>query len=54
MKNTEGYLVTQDVRRYDEGVSMDCVLGIANKSNAKNKIIILDCTKIRRVIPISF
>jgi uncharacterized caspase-like protein len=43
MKNTEGYLVTQDVRRYDEGVSMDCVLGIANKSNAKNKIIILDC-----------
>ncbi len=43
IKSTGGYLVTTDAKKYDEGVSMDEILAIANKSNAKNKVIILDC-----------
>ena len=43
IKSTGGYLVTTDARKYDEGVSMDDVLSLANQSKAKNKIIILDC-----------
>lgn len=43
IKNTGGYLVTRDASQYDEGVSMDVVLNLANQSPAKNKIIILDC-----------
>lgn len=43
IKSTGGYLVTIDASRYDEGVSMDEVLNIANQSEAKNKVIILDC-----------
>lgn len=43
IKSTGGYLVTKDASRYDEGVSMDDVLNIANQSKAKNKVIILDC-----------
>ena len=38
-----GYLVTPDYKRYDEGISMDEVLVLANQSKAKDKIIILDC-----------
>lgn len=38
-----GYIVTPDFKKYDEGVSMDDVLGSANRSKAKNRIIILDC-----------
>jgi len=38
-----GYIVTPDYKQYDEGVSMDDILTIANNSKAKNKIIILDC-----------
>lgn len=38
-----GYLVTPDHRRYDEGISMNDILVLANKSGAANKIIILDC-----------
>lgn len=38
-----GYIVTSDFQKYDEGVSMDDVLGAANRSKAKNRIIILDC-----------
>ena len=38
-----GYIVTPDHSEYDEGVSMDEVLILANKSKAKDKIIILDC-----------
>lgn len=38
-----GYLVTPDYCNYDEGVSMDEILKLCNKSNAKNKAIILDC-----------
>ncbi len=38
-----GHLATADTRQYDEGVSMDDVLKLANHSKIKNKIIILDC-----------
>lgn len=37
------YIVTPDFKQYDEGVSMDEILRIANDSPAANKIIILDC-----------
>lgn len=43
IKSTGGYLVTTDAKRYDEGVSMDEILALANQSKAKNKVIILDC-----------
>lgn len=43
IKSSGGYLVTTDASRYDEGVSMDEILTIANDSKAKNKVIILDC-----------
>ncbi|MGK5094925.1 caspase family protein [Deltaproteobacteria bacterium TL4] len=43
IKSTGGYLVTTDAKKYDEGVSMDEVLTLANQSMAKNKVIILDC-----------
>lgn len=43
IKSTGGYLVTVDAGRYDEGVSMDDVLTLANQSHAKNKVVILDC-----------
>ncbi|MFZ2309989.1 MAG: caspase family protein [Patescibacteria group bacterium] len=38
-----GYIVTPDYKPNDEGVSMDDILSIANKSKSKNKVIILDC-----------
>jgi len=38
-----GYLVTPDHKTYDEGISMDEILILANQSKAKDKIIILDC-----------
>ena len=41
IKSTGGYLVTIDANRYDEGVSMDEILNLANQSKAKNKVIIL-------------
>jgi Caspase domain len=43
IKNTGGYLVTSDHQRYDEGVSMDDILNLANRSSARDKVIILDC-----------
>ena len=43
IKSTGGYLVTPDAKKYDEGVSMDEILNLANQSKAKNKIIFLDC-----------
>ncbi len=43
IKSTGGYLVTTDAKKYDEGVSMDEILTLANDSKAKNKIVILDC-----------
>ena len=41
--NLGGYLVTQDAKQYDEGVSMGDVLVEANQSPARERIIILDC-----------
>lgn len=38
-----GYIATSDSKKYDEGVSMDEILGAANKSSAKHRIVILDC-----------
>jgi hypothetical protein len=38
-----GYIVTPDFTKYDEGVSMEDILKLANKSRIKDKIIILDC-----------
>lgn len=43
VKSTGGYLATIDTRRHDEGVSMDEVLSLANASDARNKVVILDC-----------
>ncbi len=43
INSTGGYLVTTDAKRYDEGVSMDQILSLANNSKAKDKIIFLDC-----------
>lgn len=38
-----GYIVTPDYKKFDEGVSMEEILTIANNSKAKNRVIILDC-----------
>lgn len=38
-----GFLVTQDMQRYDEGISMIDVLALANRSNCREAIIMLDC-----------
>lgn len=38
-----GMIVTQDAEAHDEGITMDELMGYANQSSAKNKIIILDC-----------
>ena len=43
IKSTGGCIVTPDYERYDEGVSMDEILTLANESETKDKIIILDC-----------
>lgn len=39
---TGGYLLASDARRSDEGIALGEVLTLANKSKARNKIIILD------------
>ena len=41
--STGGYIVTPDAAQYDEGVSMEDILKWANKSEAKDKVVILDC-----------
>lgn len=41
--NLGGYVVTQDAKKYDEGVSMADILKYANNSKAKECIIMLDC-----------
>ena len=43
MTSIGGYVVTQDARKYGEGVSMDDILTMANKSEAKDKVVLLDC-----------
>jgi len=43
VNNLDGYLVTQDAKNYDEGVSMSDVLKFANDSQADEVVILLDC-----------
>jgi hypothetical protein len=43
IKSTGGCIVTTDYQKYDEGISMDEMLSMANKSAIKNKVILLDC-----------
>jgi hypothetical protein len=40
---TGGRLVTPDYASHDEGVSMEEIMTLANKSKIKNRVIILDC-----------
>jgi hypothetical protein len=42
IKNVGGYIVTSDLRRYDEGIPMDDILKLANQSKAKDKVVLLD------------
>lgn len=41
--STGGYIVTPDFMPNDEGISMDEILTLANNSEARDKIIMLDC-----------
>jgi hypothetical protein len=41
--NLGGYLVTQDAKRYDDGIAMADVLRMANDSRADEVVIFLDC-----------
>jgi len=43
VNNLDGYLVTQDAKKYDEGVPMSQVLKLANDSPAEEVLILLDC-----------
>ena len=43
IEDTGGYLITSECEEGDEGMPMVELMDIANKSKAKNKIIILDC-----------
>lgn len=43
IRSADGFIVTSDFRAYDEGLAMTEVLGMANRSPVKNKIILLDC-----------
>jgi hypothetical protein len=40
-----GFIVTPDHKLYDEGISMNYILDLANGSEIRNKVIILDCCK---------
>jgi Caspase domain len=43
VNNLDGYLVTQDAKKYDDGVAMSEVLKLANDSKAAEVVILLDC-----------
>jgi hypothetical protein len=43
VNETGGYIVTPDFQRYDEGISMNEILTLASASNARQKVVILDC-----------
>ncbi|MBV8205625.1 MAG: caspase family protein [Acidobacteria bacterium] len=43
MTNVGGVILTSDFQSYDEGVMMNEILAYANKSKAKDKIVMLDC-----------
>lgn len=40
-----GFIVTPDHKRYEEGIAMNEILNFANRSEIRNKVIILDCCK---------
>lgn len=42
IESTGGYLIGSDCKRGDDGLSLNNIFAIANKSSARNKIIILD------------
>jgi hypothetical protein len=43
VRSVDGYIVTKDAARFDEGIAMTEILRIANSSPVRNKIVILDC-----------
>ncbi len=43
VNNLDGYLVTQDAKKYDDGVAMGEVLKFANDSKASEVVILIDC-----------
>jgi len=43
IENTGGYLITSDCKDGDDGLPMNDLLQIVNESQARNKVIILDC-----------
>ena len=43
VRSGDGCIVTKDAMRNDEGILMTEILGLANTSPVKNKVIILDC-----------
>lgn len=43
VRGGDGYIVTTDATRYDEGIPMTEILSLANNSPVKNRVIILDC-----------
>lgn len=43
VNNLDGFLVTQDAKKYDDGVGMADVLKLANDSKAREVVIMLDC-----------
>lgn len=38
-----GYLITSDCKTGNDGVSMDEIMSLVNRSRSKNKVVILDC-----------
>jgi caspase domain-containing protein len=43
INNLDGYLVTQDAKKSDEGVAMSEILKLANDSAAREVVLLLDC-----------
>jgi hypothetical protein len=43
IKSNGGYIVTTGYKKYEEGISMDEILSLANQSRAKDRVVILDC-----------
>ena len=43
VRSGDGCIVTKDAKKHDEGILMTEILGLANNSPVKNKIIVLDC-----------
>ena len=43
VRSGDGCIVTTDAQTYDEGILMTEILGLANRSPVKNKVIVFDC-----------